>query len=222
MEWQLPIQKVEIGNIHIGNPWKMGKEYYQSSNNGGPRDREAYKPMVPLSYFGTHFRLPFITLLFPPLEVLEYQPVTGRLVLDMSISNLACIKLNTLQETLVNAIVYHQNSWFHTHFTKEEIKNGFQPIIEQNKIILYLPAPKPSQKNQISPITPVYSLAADGIHSVMNPFEADSIRIGQRIRVAIKIHGISFLTRPDDQQNEQIWSGRSRLQHRVQGIIIQS
>ena len=105
MEWQLPIQKVEISNINIGSPWarELKKEYAQ-------------KPMAPLSYFSTHFRMPFVSLLFPPLPVLEYNPTSGRLVLDMTETSLASIKLSTFQDTLVNAIVYHQYAWFKSDF----------------------------------------------------------------------------------------------------------
>ncbi len=195
MEWQLPIQKVEIGNIHIGNPWGRGSNQTQQ------------KPMVPLSYFGTHFRLPFITLLFPPLHVVDYNIATGRLELDMSVSSLACIKLNTLQETLTNAIMYHQQSWFKTEFTKEEIKAGFQPIFENNHIVLHCPV---NVKG-----VPIY------VNGVWKPFfDAADLQGGKRIRVAIKIHGISFLTR-QDKNGEQVWTGRCRLQHRIQGILVQ-
>jgi hypothetical protein len=195
MEWQIPIQKVEIGNIHIGNPWARGSNMAQQ------------KPMVPLSYFGTHFRLPFITLLFPPLQIVDYNPVSGRLELDMNISNLACIKLNTLQETLVNAILYHQQAWFQTNFSKEEVKGGFQPIIENNHIILHCPLTARG--------VPIYTQGG-----WKQSFTQEDMKVGQRIRVAIKIHGISFLTRPDT-NGAQVWGGRCRLQHRIQGIIVQ-
>ena len=191
MEWQLPIQKVELSHINIGSPWARDK--YMS-----------HKPMAPLSYFGTQFRLPFITLLFPPLPVVEYVPQTGRLVLDMSGSALACIKLNTLQETIVNAILYHQHAWFKTDFSKEDVKGGFQPIIERNQIILHCPSTVRS--------IPIYK---DG--EWLKEYQpAEILQPGMRIRVATKLHGISFLTKPDAQQE---WTGRCRLQHRIQGII---
>jgi hypothetical protein len=196
MEWQLPIQKMEIGNIHIGNPW---------GRNGGPQTQQ--KPLVPLSYFGTHFRLPFITLLFPPLQIVNYNSTSGRLELDMGVSQLACIKLNTFQETLINAIMYHQQSWFRTEHTKEEIKAGFQPMIENNHILLHCPI----TSNNV----PIYK---DG--EWKQTFAAGDMKPGQRIRVAIKIHGISFLTR-SERSGEQMWGGRCRLQHRIQGVIAQ-
>ena len=195
MEWQLPIQKVELSHINIGSPWARDK--YNMT-----------KPMAPLSYFGPQFRLPFITLLFPPLPIVEYVPQTGRLVLDMSGSALACIKLNTLQETIVNAVLYHQHSWFKTDFSKEEVKDGFQPIIERNQIILHCPSTVRS--------IPMYK---DGQWLQSGSAEPQELlKVGMRIRVATKIHGISFLTKPDG-GTQQEWTGRCRLQHRIQGII---
>ena len=188
MEWQIPIQKVEIGNINIGTPWAREKREY------------AQKPMAPLSYFGTQFRLPFVSLLFPPLPILEYNTQTGKLILDMSETSLATIKLNTLQETLINSIVHHQYGWFRSNYTKEEVKGGFQPIIEDSKLILHCPTKG----------VPMYK------NSEWGNMGLGDLKIGQRIRVAVKIHGISFLNR-----NESEWSGRCRLQHRIQGIIIQ-
>jgi hypothetical protein len=44
---------------------------------------------------------------------------------------------------------------------------------------------------------------------------ADDLKLGTRIRVAVKIHGISFLNRNDG----DTWSGKCRLQHRILGFI---
>lgn len=217
MEWQIPIQKVEIGNIHMSNPWGRG-----GASSGHQ------KPMVPLSYFGTQFRMPFMSVLFPPLHILEYNASTGRLVLDMGVSPLACIKMNTLQETLINAILGHQGSWFQTHFTKEEIKDGFQPMIEGNHIVLHCPLHTGGKVSNI----PLYRAAKTGEptagsnavssspdnsvvkKAIQTPLTPNDLRPGQRIRVGVKIHGISFLT-----NQVGAWTGRCRLQHRVQGVI---
>lgn len=220
MEWQLPIQKVEIGNINIGSPWaRLGY--------GESRDHVS-KPMAPLSYFGTQFRLPFVSLLFPPLAIAEYNAATGKLVLDMSDSNLASIKLNTLQDTIINAIVYHQSGWFKTEFSKEDIAAGFQPIIQNNQLQLYCPADSAagiaSTASTASTASSASVMAAATVRSIPffkdkgwnNAFSAEELKAGTRLRVAVKIHGISFLLGPTGQ-----WTGRCRLQHRVIGIIYQ-
>lgn len=188
MEWVLPIQKVEIGNINIGSP--LTKENFQN------------KPLAPLSYFGTQFRMTFLSLLFPPLPIIEYS--NGRLVLDMSSTSLGCIKLNTFQETLINAIAYHQGSWFKSDFSKEVVKEGFQPIIENNQIILYCPS---NARN-----IPFYKDKAWN-----STFTTNDLKPGVKVRVSIKIHGISFLPLSDGS-----WSGKCRLQHRIQGILVQA
>ena len=186
MEWQLPVQKLEIGNVNIGSPWarESRKEYEQ-------------KPMAPLSYFGTQFRIPFVSLLFPPLSVVEYNPVTGKLVLDMTGNSLTSIKLGALQDTLLGAICYHQAAWFKSEFSKEDVKGGFQPLYSDNRLHLYCPQ-----------TARVYK---DGVWHTSGDIVA-----GCKIRVAVKLHGISFLTRPDVS-----WSGRCRFQHRILGIIVQ-
>lgn len=214
----MPIQKVEIGNINIGSPWaRLGY--------GESRDHVS-KPMAPLSYFGTQFRLPFVSLLFPPLAIAEYNAATGKLVLDMSDSNLASIKLNTLQDTIINAIVYHQSGWFKTEFSKEDIAAGFQPIIQNNQLQLYCPADSAAGtvSTASTASTSASVMAAATVRSIPffkdkgwnNAFSAEELKAGTRLRVAVKIHGISFLLGPTGQ-----WTGRCRLQHRVIGIIYQ-
>ena len=200
MEWQLPIQKVEIGNINIGSPW---------SSRGLTQ-----KPMAPLSYFGAQFRLPFLSILFPPLCVVEYVPATGKLVLDMSETSLASIKLNTLQDTLINAIMYHQMAWFKTELDVDEVRQGFQPIIQDNKLILHCPYTDMSQANAgkiLFKNVPIYK-------GGWCEFKPEDLSMGTRVRVAVKIHGISFLNRNDSSE----WSGRCRLQHKVLGVIVQA
>ncbi len=193
MEWNLPIQKVEIANINIGSPWARDH-----------RRDFAMKPMAPLSYFGTQFRLPFVSLLFPPLPIVEYNAQTGKLVLEMAETNLACIKLNTLQDTLIGAIVYHQHGWFKTDYSKEEVKTGFQPIIVGTQIHLHCPF-SPGQRS-----VPIYKKDKGWAAA----FAPEDLVVGSRIRIAIKIHGISFLNRENNE-----WSGRCRIQHRIMGII---
>ena len=245
MEWQLPLQKVEIGNINIGSPWGHN---LSPSNAGGERIQ---KPMAPLSYFGTQFRLPFVSLIFPPLPVVEYNSTTGKLSLDMFETNLASIKLNTLQDTIINAIFYHQASWFRTEFTKEEISRGFQQIIHNNHLHLHCPCfPRGEASTGQMPRAEVAGPcfprgeastgqmprgeASEGLVDAAGVNEDDvryiplfkgsewhksfspsDLKTGTRIRVAVKIHGISFLTSATGG-----WSGRCRLQHRIVGMIV--
>jgi len=213
MEWQLPLQKVEIGNINIGSPWG----HHVGERNGSRAISK--KPMAPLSYFGTQFRLPCVSLIFPPLPVVEYNSTTGKLIFDMFEMNLASIKLNTLQDTIVNAICYHQAGWFRTEFTKEEISKGFHPIIQNNHLQLYCPSASASA----SASTTEAGVTEDNVRSIplfkdgewYNSFSPSDLKTGTRIRVAVKINGISFLT-----SDTGAWNGRCRLQHRIIGMIV--
>lgn len=203
MEWQLPIQKLEIGNVNIGSPWS--RQNRQGSEH-------VYKPMAPLSYFCAQFRMNFLSLLFPPLPVVEYNPSTGKLVLDMSETSLGSIKLNTLQDTLLNAIVYHQMGWFKTEYEKSEIQAGFQPIIQDSLVHLHCP-----QGSQLLRSIPIF---VDGKWKMLEGVsDRQGLVPGVRIRVAVKIHGISFLMNQGASPTK-LWSGRCRIQHRIQGILV--
>jgi hypothetical protein len=100
--------------------------------------------------------------------------------------NLANIKMNILQETIINAVLYHQVEWFNTNYTKEEIKSGFTPLIQGNSLVL---------KYKESPI---------------------ELTHGMRIRVAVKIHGISF------KSSDGGWSGKCDMYHTVSRIVTQT
>jgi len=196
MEWTIPIQKLELGYINIGHQWthiQRRGDYIQ-------------KPMAPLSYFGPQFRLPSLSILFPPLTIIEHNQSSGKLVLDMGESSLANIKLMALQETLINSILYHQASWFKSSFTKEEIKSGFIPIFHENKLILHCPIISGTKG------IPFYK---KGVWK--KNITSQDIIPGSRIRIAVKIHGISFL---HNSVNDLRWSGRCRLQHRITGILM--
>lgn len=196
MEWNIPIQKLQLEYINIGHQWTQLS-----------RRDNIQKPMAPLSYFGPQFRLPALSILFPPLRVIDYSNVTGKLVLDMGDYSLPSIKLSAFQETLINSIIYHQSAWFKTTYTKDEIKNGFIPIFQDNKLMLYCPTQQTSK---------------GGVRifkNTWNTLTQDDLQPGTRVRIAVKIHGISFLNKsPTDTE----WSGKCRLQHRITGILVQN
>jgi hypothetical protein len=140
----------------------------------------------------------------------------------MSETSLASIKLNTLQDTLINAIMYHQMAWFKTDLVVEEVRQGFQPIIQDNKLILHCPYTDMSQVNAGKVLfknVPIYkNMANNGYKGGWGEFKPEDLAMGTRVRVAVKIHGISFLNRNDSSE----WSGRCRLQHKVLGVIVQA
>jgi len=213
MEWQLPIQKLEVGNIYIASPWLRES-----------RNDSKYKPISSLSYIGTQFRMPSLSVLFPPLPVIEYVPFSGKLVIDISETSLACIKLTAFQETILQSIRCHQSAWFGSSYSIEEIRSKYIPIYKDNRLILHCHMNGP----------PVYAnneWSSEPIDTHLKP--------GVRVRVAVKMYGISYLYNqtpinllaevPEEEGQEQkqqqqqlpTWSGKSRIQHKVMGILVQ-
>jgi hypothetical protein len=196
MEWQLPIQKMEISNIQIGSPW-MRAAATAAAAAAAQQQQQAH--LAPLSYFSPQFRMPSLSVLFPPLPIIDYVPQTGRLVLDIAETHLACIKLGTLQETLIAAVAFHQTAWFKTDYTVQQIRTGFQPLLSGTHLIFHCPPGVVSSRANTADLC-----------------------VGSRIRIAVKIHGLSFLNRSDLSGTDAGWTGRCRLQHRIVGILPQA
>ena len=192
MEWQLPIQKMEISNIQIGSPWMRAAQTQAQA-----QAQQAH--LAPLSYCSPQMRMPSLSILFPPLPIIDYVPQTGRLVLDIAETHLACIKLGTLQETLIAAVAFHQTAWFKTDYTVQQIRAGFQPLLSGTHLIFHCPPGVVSAR--------------------MNTAD---LSVGSRVRIAVKIHGLSFLNRSDLSGTDAGWTGRCRLQHRIVGILPQA
>jgi len=212
MEWQLPVQKLEVGNIYIASPWLRESKHDSKSN-----------PMSALSYIGSQFRMPSLSILFPPLPIVEYVPASGRLVIDISETNLACTKLAAFQETILQSIHFHQSAWFGTSYTIEEIRSKYTPIYKDNRLILHCPLTTYSGMNGAHVFV---NGAWDTSYSHLQP--------GTRIRIAVKLYGLSYLYNkpntvnllaevPEGVQNypTATWSGKTRIQHKIVGILVQ-
>lgn len=213
MEWQLPVQKLEVGSIYIASPWLRESKY----------DTKV-KPISSLSYIGSQFRMPSVSILFPPLPVVEYNASTGKLIIDISETSLACTKLAAFQETILQSILCHQTAWFGTEYGIEEIRSKYIPIYKDNRLILHCPITTFSGTHG----PPIY---------VNNEWKTSShdtyLKPGVRIRVAVKLHGISYLYNQHSHVNllaeipegnshkPSFWSGKTRIQHKIVGILMQ-
>ena len=220
MEWVLPVQKLLVDNITISYPWT--KESIKQS-----------KPIATLSYRDEkNIGMPILSLLLPPLPIVSYDIHSGRLELDTSGYSLVSLKLQKFQENLLEAILYNQTSWFGTAYPSEDIHAGFQPFFEGNRCILHCPMFTQMEKQGVvGTVGTSIPLFHKGEWKCATQ---DQFRVGKKIRVAIKIHGISFLVRGGggggtraeslhDSMNvsKTLWTSRSRIQHRILGIIVQ-
>lgn len=185
MEWLIPLQSFDPKKVRLG---------YLTT---------AAKCIAPLSYVDGELRFLSLSLLLPLATVKSYDATTGRLVLTGSA---AFQRLKALQESLIQATVANQKKWFPAEKARtiEEIRAGFQSMIDGDTIHLYCP----SVANGIQDIA-TYSKGAWG-HGVSGAL----LHPGLSVRIAIRIQGLSFHQYPQDG-----WSGKFRLQHRVLSVM---
>jgi hypothetical protein len=198
MELSLPLQKLEITKIRLGSL--------------SSRPNREKKPMIPLAYMDGQLVMPILTILLPHMTVDSYNSANGRLDLIIDSAWIGA-KLNSIQSSLLTALSQSQNSWFgKVEFTNQDICTLFQPMIEGNKLHLYCPSTLVEKRKGSG----VIKLWKDD--SWIEGVRPGLLAPGQRIRVALQLQGISLQLGTTDNE----WTGRSRLQHRVLCIYIQS
>ena len=198
MEWCIPLQKLELNKIRLGSL--------------AIRPNREKKPMIPLSYSDGQMNMPIFTLLLPHLTVDSYNSANGRLELLLENSWIET-KLVSLQDSLLTSLSASQISWFgQKDFKYDEIYNLFQPMVEGNKLHLYCPSTIVEKRKGAG----VIKLWKDD--SFVEGVRPGLLVPGQRVRVALQLQGISLQLGTTDNQ----WTGRSRLQHRVVCILVQS
>lgn len=198
MEWCIPLQKLELGKIKLGTL--------------AIRPNREKKPMIPLSYTDGQFNMPILTLLLPHLTVDSYNSANGRLELLLE-NSIMETKLKSIQESLLTSLGNSQISWFgKKDFSYEDIYSLFQPMVEGNKLHLYCPSTLVEKRKGNG----VIKLWKDD--SFVEGVRPGLLVPGQRVRVALQLQGISIQLGVNDNQ----WTGRSRLQHRVVCLLIQT
>jgi hypothetical protein len=190
MEWCIPIQTFQVEHVQLGTLLRGSK------------------PMLPLAYKDSDFQFPCLSILLPTLPVVSYDPTTGRLVLSLSEHTQTLSKLQTFQDMLLTAVVSQHGQWFPgSHKRPQEIRGGFQPMIQNGEIHLYYPM------NEHGDATiPVFSGGAAGSWTTR---KQRALKAGDRIRIAFRLYGVSFHIPP----NSSAWSGKLRLQHKLVGVM---
>lgn len=198
MEWAVPLQKLELSKIRMGNL--------------SVRPNREKKPMVPLAYMDGQMVMPILTILLPHMTVDSYNSANGRLDLIMD-GGWTTNKMNSLQTSLLQAAGTSQGVWFGKRdFSQEELCNLFQPMIEGNKLHLYCPSTL-VEKRKGNGVIKLWK--EDGWIEGVRP---GLLLPGQRVRVGLQLQGISLQLGVTDNE----WTGRCRLQHRVLSIFIQT
>ena len=196
MEWTIPIQTFETSKVRLG---QMSR---------------SHKPIVPLAYVDGELHFNTLSLLLPIQHVKSYDPASGRLVLSLTNVSSTLTKLQSLQDTLLAAVKNQQTSWFpgERMRTAEEVRDGYQPMIEHTNLHLYCP---------MNGVTGTGNHAQNEIQIFSNgvwtkgKFHPSLFSSGAPIRIALRIQGISFHQHPVS----GMWTGKFRLQHRILAIM---
>jgi hypothetical protein len=193
MEWTIPIQTIDTSKILIG----------QIYNN--------HKPMSPLSYIDGDLRFPSVNILLPMTSIQSYETATGKLALLLPAGEQASTKISNLQEMLLSSVYSKQTQLFKGCPTRttDELRSGFQMILDGNVLKLYCP---------------IGTTAPQGVHDLpiytggkwVRGLKAGMLTEGKSVRLALRIQGISFHLNPVT----QLWTGKFRLQHRITAILI--
>lgn len=188
MEWTIPIQKLEVNKIQVGQLQK------------------SLKPLTPLSYTDGPIVFQNLNILLPPLVVKEYDAVTGKLLLNLNGETQTTAKLMALQDSLLQNVFTNQRVWFpDSNRTKEQLNAFFQPFVENAVLHLYCPIQQGTQeirKNMIS-------IWKDNTWKQLT--KTGLIVKGESIRVALRLQGISYQMNT----NTGSWTGRFRVQHKI-------
>jgi hypothetical protein len=153
----IPYQGLQVGNIHLSP--------FQTDKYG--------KPLAKLSYKDSSIEFQDVSIISPPLKVIDYNPDISRLRLDVSDQSAFQVKLNTLQEYLVSTFFVHQKSFLSFDATNDEVRSLFNCLLNGNILSLY--------------IFPSFTIKKeDGSHC-----KVGDIKSGDIIRCIIRFTGIS-------------------------------
>lgn len=160
----IPSQAFDVHHVYV-TPFQM--------------DRHG-KWLARFSYKDPSVDLQDVCLITPPLRILDYQPETSRLRLDLSPHLPFQIKLHMFYEYLISTFHIHQQEFLHVdHQTVEDIRDMFYSLLDGSTLSLY-----------IYPTTVVQR--ADGAPCHMSDLKAEDT-----IRCVIRVHGVSQLHHRD-------------------------
>lgn len=170
----IPFQALDIGYIHLSP--------FQADKYG--------KAVARLSYKENSIDFQDVSILSPPIKVIDYNPENSRLRLDLSEQFNFQVKLNTLQEYLVSTFFVHQQSFLNcSSETHDTISELFHFLLEDSTLSLY-----------VFPTT----LIKKSDNSVI---KVADLQPGDMLRCVIRLQGIS--------QVRNKFGIRLRLQHSI-------
>lgn len=173
----IPYQGLEVSNIHLT-----------------PFTQDKYgKSIARLSYKDNSIDFHDVSILTPPLKIIDYNAESSRLRIDLSDQYNFQVKLNTLQEYLISTFYIHQQSFLSiSNQTHEYIRSLFHFLLNEYILCLY-----------IFPTSLVKK--ADG-----TTCKVSELKPGSLIRCVVRLQGVSQITNK--------YGLRLRLQHSVPSL----
>lgn len=173
----IPHQALEIANIHLSP--------FQSDKYG--------KYMARLTYKDNSIDFQDVSIVTPPIKVIDYNPEKSRLRLDISELHNFKVKLTILQEYIVSTLTVHQQSFLgERNMTQNDIRSLFHFLLEEDILSLY-----------------IFPTAAINTNDG-NISKVADIKPGDTIRCVIRLLGIS--------QIKGKYGIRLRLQHIIPSL----
>jgi hypothetical protein len=173
----IPHQAFEIGNIHV-TPFQI--------------DRFG-KTIANLCYKDNSIDFHDVSILSPPLRIIDYNPDTSRLRIDLSEHPQFQIKIHTLHEYLINTFYTHQQSFLNTRNRPyEAIRHLFYFLLDGATLSLFI-------------YPTVFVRTKTGA-----PCRVSDLKSGDMIRCIIRLQGISQIIHRDEV--------RLRIHHSVPAV----
>ena len=173
----IPYQTFEIGNIHL-TPFQL--------------DRYG-KTIARLAYKDSSLEFHDVSILSPPLTIIDYNADTSRLRLDLSDQAQFQVKINTLHEYLISTFFIHQQTLLNrVDMSYEEIRQLFYFLLDGTTLSLFI-------------YPTVIVKKENGVHS-----RICDLKRGDVVRCVIRVQGISQMINKEEL--------RLRLHHSVPSI----
>lgn len=179
IELCLPVQAMEVSKVHLA-PFKI-------ITNRNPKPGVENRPIAPLSYVDGSIQLPCLSILLPNLRISRWDPMTGRIDLDLSPFPQIVNKLCTLQDYIVNVVHHNQVQWLgQNDLDHETIRSLLQPLIFNTTLTLFLHGPNPS----LRPAGRAW-IYQGGVW--VRGSRPTSFFVGQEARICVRLHGICLI-----------------------------
>jgi hypothetical protein len=165
MDFSIPAQLLEIGNIHL-------KPFHKKGH---------YPPLAALQYTSPTITLKHFSILTPTLRIEEWNSVRGRLRLNCDDHAFFKAKFIAMQEYLISTLLVHQQMLLgRSDMTRDSIEVSFKLLFDKGCLNCF---------NSLYHLFPLYEAG----RRVPPEKFGETLRTGRHIRLILQLTGISHL-----------------------------